>query len=51
MTDSKNESSKKLLVSNVPHKDVAGKFGESIPTPYRWVPASAHAQRTIFFAF
>ena len=43
MTDSKIESAKKLLASGVPPKDVAKDLGVSIPTLYRWVPASAHA--------
>jgi DNA invertase Pin-like site-specific DNA recombinase len=42
MTDSKIESAKKLLVSGVPPRDVAKNLGVSIPTLYRWVPASAH---------
>ncbi len=41
MTDSKIESAKKLLASGVPPKDVAKNLGVSIPTLYRWVPASA----------
>lgn len=41
-TDSKIESAKKLLASGVPPKDVAKSLGVSIPTLYRWVPASAH---------
>jgi DNA invertase Pin-like site-specific DNA recombinase len=40
MTDSKIESAKKLLASGVPPKDVAKNLGVSIPTLYRWVPAS-----------
>ena len=43
MTDSKIESAKKLLASGVPPKDVAKNLGVSIPTLYRWIPASAHA--------
>lgn len=41
MTDSKIESAKKLLASGVPSRDVAENLGVSIPTLYRWVPASA----------
>ena len=41
MTESKIESAKKLLASGVAPKDVAKNLGVSIPTPYRWVPASA----------
>lgn len=40
MTDSKIESAKKLLASGVPPKDVAKNLGVSVPTLYRWVPAS-----------
>jgi DNA invertase Pin-like site-specific DNA recombinase len=43
MTDSKIESAKKLLASGIPPRDVAKNLGVSIPTLYRWVPASAHA--------
>jgi DNA invertase Pin-like site-specific DNA recombinase len=43
MTSIKIESAKKLLVSGVPPKDVAKNLGVSVPTLYRWVPASAHA--------
>ncbi|SCU93064.1 site-specific DNA recombinase; e14 prophage [Cupriavidus necator] len=43
MTDSKIESAKRLLASGVPPKDVAKNLGVSIPTLYRWMPASAHA--------
>jgi DNA invertase Pin-like site-specific DNA recombinase len=40
MTDSKIESAKKLLASGVPPRDVARNLGVSVPTLYRWVPAS-----------
>lgn len=43
MTDSKIASAKKLLSSGVPPKEVAKNLGVSIPTLYRWVPATAHA--------
>ena len=43
MTASKIESAKKLLASGVPPKDVAKNLGVSIPTLYRWVPASTRA--------
>ena len=42
MTDSKIESAKKLLANGVPHRDVAKNLGVSVPTLYRWIPASAH---------
>ncbi|WP_425311373.1 helix-turn-helix domain-containing protein [Nitrosomonas europaea] len=40
MTDSKIESTMKLLANGVPPRDVAKNFGVSIPTLYRWIPAS-----------
>ena len=40
LADSKIESAKKLLASGVPPKDVAKNLGVSVPTLYRWVPAS-----------
>ena len=40
MTDSKIEAAKKLLASGTPPKDVAKNLGVSVPTLYRWVPAS-----------
>jgi DNA invertase Pin-like site-specific DNA recombinase len=40
MTDSKLESAKKLLLNGVPPKDVAKNLGVSVPTLYRWIPAS-----------
>ena len=41
MTDSKVESAKKLLANSVPPRDVAKNLGISVPTLYRWIPASA----------
>jgi DNA invertase Pin-like site-specific DNA recombinase len=41
MTDSRIESAKKLLANGVPPKDVARNLGVSVPTPYRWLPASS----------
>jgi DNA invertase Pin-like site-specific DNA recombinase len=43
MTNSKIESAKKLLASGISPRDVARNLGVSVPTLYRWVPASAHA--------
>lgn len=43
MTDSKIQSAKKLLANGVPPKDVAKNLGVSIPTLYRWIPASIRA--------
>lgn len=48
MTQSKIESAKKLLASGVPPKDVAQDLGVSIPTLYRWIPASQLESVTIF---
>ncbi len=41
MTDSKIESAKKLLASGTPPRDVAKNLEISIPTLYRWIPASS----------
>uniref|UniRef100_UPI00301C9821 helix-turn-helix domain-containing protein n=1 Tax=Serratia liquefaciens TaxID=614 RepID=UPI00301C9821 len=43
MTSSKIESAKKLLASGIPPRDVAKDFGVSIPTLYRWLPASKNS--------
>jgi DNA invertase Pin-like site-specific DNA recombinase len=40
MTPSKVESAKKLLKNGVPPREVAENLGVSIPTLYRWCPAS-----------
>ena len=40
MTQSKIDSAKKLLASGILPKDVAQNLGISIPTLYRWIPAS-----------
>jgi len=40
MTESKIKSARKLLASGVPPRDVAGNLGVSVPTLYRWIPAS-----------
>lgn len=42
MTDSKIESAKKLLSGGMPPRDVAENLGVSIPTLYRWIPASSN---------
>jgi DNA invertase Pin-like site-specific DNA recombinase len=44
MTDSKIESAKTLLASGLTPKEVARNLGVSIPTLYRWVPASTGYQ-------
>jgi len=41
MTDSKIESAKQLLTNGVTPRDVAKNLGVSVPTLYRWVPASS----------
>jgi DNA invertase Pin-like site-specific DNA recombinase len=41
MTESKLESARKLLAGGVPVKDVAKNLGVSVPTLYRWLPASS----------
>lgn len=43
MTESKIASAKKLLSNGVPPRDVAKNLGVSVPTLYRWVPASSAA--------
>jgi DNA invertase Pin-like site-specific DNA recombinase len=42
MTDSKIQSAKKLLANGVPPKDVARNLSVSVPTLYRWIPASTY---------
>ena len=41
MTESKVTAARKLLASGVPARDVAGNLGVSLPTLYRWLPASS----------
>jgi len=43
MTDSKIQSAKKLLASGTPPREVAKNLGVSVPTLYRWIPASRSA--------
>lgn len=43
MTDSKIESARKLLASGMPPRDVANNLSVSVPTLYRWIPASSQA--------
>jgi DNA invertase Pin-like site-specific DNA recombinase len=43
MTDSKVASARKLLESGVPPREVALNLGVSVPTLYRWLPASSRA--------
>ncbi len=42
MTDGKVKAARKLLSSGVPARDVASNLGVSVPTLYRWLPASTH---------
>nr|AFN66354.1 putative DNA resolvase/invertase [uncultured bacterium] len=48
MTDSKIASAKKLLAGGVPARDVAKNLGVSVPTLYRWVPATTHVSSAEF---
>jgi len=41
MTDSKIQAARKLLASGTPPHEVAHSLGVSVPTLYRWVPASS----------
>jgi DNA invertase Pin-like site-specific DNA recombinase len=41
MTPGKIESAKQLLSGGMPPREVAKNLGVSIPTLYRWVPASS----------
>ena len=41
MTDNKLQGAKKLLASGTPPQEVAHSLGVSVPTLYRWVPASS----------
>lgn len=41
MTESKIEVAKKLLYDGLPLKEVALNLGVSLPTLYRWIPASS----------
>ncbi|MGJ3495289.1 recombinase family protein [Piscirickettsia salmonis] len=47
MTISKLEAAKKLLSTGVPPKDVARDLGVSVPTLYRWIPASSAASQGV----
>ena len=41
MTDGKVQAARKLLASGTPPHEVAHSLGVSIPTLYRWIPASS----------
>ncbi len=47
MTPSKVEAAKKLLSEGMPPKEVANNLGVSIPTLYRWCPASGRVKDSI----
>ncbi len=47
MTPSKVEAAKKLLTDGMPPKEVANNLGVSIPTLYRWCPASENVKDPI----
>lgn len=42
MTESKIKSARKLLADGTPPREVARNLDVSVPTLYRWVPASSH---------
>jgi DNA invertase Pin-like site-specific DNA recombinase len=48
MTDSKVQAARKLLASGTPPNEVAHSLGVSIPTLYRWVPASSRTHLESF---
>jgi transposase len=41
MTESKIKAAHRLLAGGTPARDVAENLGVSVPTLYRWLPASA----------
>lgn len=43
MTESKIRSARRLLAEGIPPRDVARNLGVSVPTLYRWIPASSHS--------
>ncbi len=43
MTDSKIKAARRLLAGGTPPRDVADNIGVSVPTLYRWLPASERA--------
>ncbi|MGH8210351.1 MAG: recombinase family protein [Steroidobacteraceae bacterium] len=43
MTENKVKAAKRLLADGTPPRDVAQNLGVSVPTLYRWVPASGRA--------
>ncbi len=43
MSEKKIAAARKLLAEGTPPRDVAHTIGVSVPTLYRWLPASARA--------
>ncbi|MHA7305762.1 helix-turn-helix domain-containing protein [Arthrobacter sp. TMN-49] len=43
MTEAKIRSARKLLNQGTPPREVANSLGVSVPTLYRWVPATGAA--------
>ena len=43
MTENKVKAAKRLLADGTPPRDVALNLGVSVPTLYRWIPASGRA--------
>ena len=41
LTDSKIKAARRLLAGGTPPRDVAENLGMSVPTLYRWLPASS----------
>lgn len=46
MTESKIEAARKLFEGGTPPKDIAKDLGVSVPTLYRWLPASTRSSQT-----
>jgi DNA invertase Pin-like site-specific DNA recombinase len=44
MTEAKIRSARKLLNQGTPPREVANSLGVSVPTLYRWVPATGTAE-------
>ena len=44
MTEAKIRSARKLLSQGTPPREVASSLGISVPTLYRWVPATGTAK-------
>ncbi|WP_444875991.1 helix-turn-helix domain-containing protein [Arthrobacter globiformis] len=44
MTDAKIRSARKLLNQGTPPREVADTLGVSVPTLYRWIPATGSTE-------